>query len=85
MRSFVENPRQRNLQYLKRSGGVFLKSHIFALSAGFFKRSCKQNRFEKHPRHVSSTANCAGGGFLQKIRIMFLIVQTTSAETHSTS
>ena len=30
--SFVKSPRQRNLQYLKRGGGVFLKSHIFACS-----------------------------------------------------
>ena len=38
--SFVESPRQRNLQYLKRGGGVFLKFHIFALVAGaFYKRS----------------------------------------------
>ena len=28
--------------------------------------------WEKHPRHVLSTADFAGGGFLQKIRNMIL-------------
>ena len=38
MGSFVKSPRQRNLQYLKRGGGVFLKSHIFALWLGFLQK-----------------------------------------------
>ena len=42
--SFVESPHQKNtpatMEYLKRGGSVFLKSHIFALVAGaFYKRS----------------------------------------------
>ena len=50
MGSFVESPRQRNtpatVQYLKRGGGVFLKSHIFALVAGaFYKRSHTCSKF----------------------------------------
>ena len=46
---FVERPRQKNtsatVQYLKRGGSVFLKSHVFALVAGaFYKRSkCLSN------------------------------------------
>ena len=32
--SFLESPRLCNLQYLKRGGGCFFKSHIFALVAG---------------------------------------------------
>ena len=42
---FLESLSQRNLQYLKRGWGGFLKSHIFTLVArAFYEKSRKQSR-----------------------------------------
>ena len=67
---FSLNRNPINLQYLKRGGGVFLKSHIFALVAGAFYKGSQ--------RFITMTAIRSITGFLlffakQRVQQLFCI------------